>query len=736
MHQQSENQRDSVTRGRFRLLEGNILLPDGALPAGITQNESIMKSTLRRPLGPLLPATVALGLALSQIATADVQKPSPARPNVVFILCDDLGYGDLGVFFQNQGDGGRVPEVRMLATPGLDRFAAEGMQLRGHYTGAPVCAPARASLLLGVHQGHANVRDNQFDKALEDHHTLGSVMQQAGYRTACIGKWGLQGDKQMPAHPMKRGFDEYFGYISHGAGHMHYPKEDRKALYDGMNEVAADYDKCYTTDLFTARAKKFIISQARERREQPFFLYLAYDTPHAKTQIPSCEYPAGAGLNGGLQWLGSAGKMINTAVGNPDSWFYPEHEKATWNDPGRPGNAQPWPVVAKRYATMVRRIDDCVSDLVLTLRDLGIERETLVIFTSDNGPSKESYLKGRDANNYSKSFDPQFFRGYGPFDGIKRDCYEGGVRVGALARWPGTIPAGKVSLRASQFHDWMPTLCQAAGMPAPARTDGVSLLPELMGAAERPASTIYVEYFNGTKTPAYQDFLASRRKGSRGQMQMIRSGDLVGVRHDIGSHEDDFEIYDVVKDPGQRRNLAAGMTGLQQWMKDRVLRIRRPEASAPRVYMDSLPIPAASPPGRILPGLDARMLPIDVPWPVSEDGLAGIVPTVVTSPQSPPGEIESRHGLVFQGWLRIPHEGEYEFSLPDGCKGILKLHGATALDADRGTGAGKVRLAEGMHPILLSVVMDGKSPSPVLSWSASGKDREAVPAEYFVRTAE
>lgn len=141
------------------------------------------------------------------------------RPNVILILCDDLGYGDLGVFFQNDGAGNRKPRVPLNATPHLDALARQGVQLRGHYTAAPVCAPARGSLLSGVHQGHANVRNNQFDKALEDNHTLGSVMQQASYRTACIGKWGLQGGRGMPAHPLARGFDEYFGYITHKDGH-------------------------------------------------------------------------------------------------------------------------------------------------------------------------------------------------------------------------------------------------------------------------------------------------------------------------------------------------------------------------------------------------------------------------------------------------------------------------------------------------------------------------------------
>jgi arylsulfatase A-like enzyme len=654
------------------------------------------------------------------------------KPNIVFILCDDLGYGDLGVFFQNEGDGGRKPKVEMAATPRLDAIAAGGMQLRHHYTGAPVCAPARASLLLGVHQGHANVRDNQFDKALEDHHTLASVLKEAGYRSACIGKWGLQGGKEMPAHPMNRGFDEYFGYISHGAGHMHYPKEDNKKLHDGKEEVGADYDKCYTTDLFTARAKRFIIDHHAKQQEKPFFLYLAYDTPHAKTQAPSCAFPEGYGVKGGLQWLGTPGKMINTAVGKPDSWLYPEHQDATWNDPKR-GARRPWPDTAKRYATMVRRIDDCVHDLVVTLRDLGLEKNTLVVFTSDNGPSKESYLKGRDANGYPRSFDPGFFRGYGPFDGIKRDCFEGGVRVGAITYWPGTIPAGKTSPQASQFHDWMPTFCEMAGLPAPARSDGVSLLPELTGRGNRSASTIYVEYSNNSPTPNHEDFMPSRRGQPRRQMQMLRAGDFVGVRQNIQSHGDDFEIYDVAKDPGQRRNLARSMGDLQKRFKDRVLQIRRPNSTAPRTYMDSLAIPAVAPSSATVPGLEMQVIPNAVPWPVASLTAKQESRSMVGAPHSAEPAIGTAYGLIFSGWLKVPNEGSYAFSLPDGCRAILKLHEATVLDTDRGDGSNTVKLAAGFHPLFFSAAMKENSPAPELRWAAEGKEAAPVPAEAFWR---
>ena len=652
----------------------------------------------------------------------------PPRPNIIFILCDDLGYGDLGVFFQNHGAGGRMPKVGMKATPHLDELAAEGMQLRGHYCPAPVCAPSRASFLSGVHQGHANVRDNQFDKALEDNHTVASVLKEAGYHTVCIGKWGLQGGKKMPAHPLKRGFDEYFGYISHVAGHLHYPKEDGKKLHEGTRVVGPDYDKCYTTDLFTARAKKTLIEQHRDRKDQPLFLYLAYDTPHAKTQLPPCAYPAGGGVEGGVRWLGKPGRMINTATGVVDSWYYPEHGNATWDDPKRPGRANPWPDVAKRYATMVRRIDDCVFDLVTTLRDLDMERDTLVVFTSDNGPSMESYLKGKDAAGYPRDFNPGFFRGYGPFDGIKRDCYEGGVRVGAIVRWPGTVPAGKVSERASQFHDWMPTFAELAGIPAPARTDGVSMVPEITGKGDPAASTVYVEYTNGSKTPGQPDFLASRRNGVRKQMQMIREGNLVGVRYDIQSHDDDFEIYDVVKDPGQRENLAAGMKDRQQAMKDRVLQIRRPNASAPRPY-DDLAVPTDPPEGKTSAGLEMTVHKVNVPWAVDDRSLPAGSPEKVKELSLPASAGGEGHAVVFRGWIKVPVDDDYTFALPDTCRAVVKIHDATLIDADRGReSSGTIKLKAGLHPILLSV----RGGEPRLEWSTSTMKRSVVPAAAFV----
>jgi len=363
------------------------------------------------------------------------------QPNIIVILSDDLGYGDVGVLFQNQlrTTSTGAPS---LHTPHLDAMAADGVVLQGMYCPAPVCAPSRASLLTGTTQGHADLRDNAFDRALEDTINVATVLRQAGYATTAIGKWGLQGapgedgpadqpDDQCPAdwpgYPTKRGFDEFFGYVRHRDGHEHYPKEGlyrgAKQVWHDDREVSSSLDGCYTTDLFTARAKQWIDQHVSTDPDQPFFVYLAYDTPHAVLELPPCAYPTGGGRLGGLQWLGKPGAMINTAVGVPDSYYHPDYAAArSITDAGD----QEWPDVYRRYATSVRRIDDCVGDLLELLTDLDIDDQTLVIFTSDNGPSVESYLP--------EDIRTDFLQSHGPFDGIKRDCWEGGVRVGALVR--------------------------------------------------------------------------------------------------------------------------------------------------------------------------------------------------------------------------------------------------------------------------------------------------------------
>ncbi|XZE54579.1 sulfatase-like hydrolase/transferase [Planctomycetaceae bacterium SH139] len=675
------------------------------------------------------------------------------RPNIIFVLVDDMGYGDFGVFYQNQrlllNDRNR-PAHR---TPSIDQLANEGMRLPHHYCPAPVCAPSRASLLLGVHQGHANVRDNQFDKALEDNHNLATMLKQMGYKTAAIGKYGLQGGQEQeegespdwPAHPNRRGFDEYYGYMRHRDGHEHYPREGihrgRKQVWENMTEVSAGLDKCYTTDLFTARAKYFITEQVREAAEQPFFIYLAYDTPHAVLSLPTQAYPAGAGVKGGLQWLGTPGEMINTASGAADSYYHPDCADATWDhdaDPSTPEVA--WPDVQKRYATCVRRIDDGVGDILQLLKDLGIDNDTLIVFTTDNGPSVESYLP--------EAYEPIFFQSYGPYDGIKRDLLEAGVHVGAVVRWPALIPAGSSSGNwATTFWDWMPTFAEAAGGMPPARTDGVSLLPLLSGnVAEQRSSTVYSEYFQQGKTPAFKDFDVSNRGRRRRQMQLIREGDLVGVRYDVKSHQQPFEIYNIVEDMRQSKDLAAELPEIQAAMQARVLRLRRANASAQRPYDNEL-IPALD--GlETLPGLNWLAVAGDFAW-VPElqgqtsqwSGVAELPSESVqgASEQGASEAVSATHtASMFSGFIEVPQDGLYAFSLSTSGRALVRLHEAILLDADANYQAGqqwqsKMRLAKGKHAIRIYRLDEQPAGDFKFGWSGPGVAEGAVPATAFSR---
>ncbi|MFD0895469.1 sulfatase-like hydrolase/transferase [Luteolibacter ambystomatis] len=672
------------------------------------------------------------------LATALLAAGAAPKPNVIFILCDDLGYGDIGVFYQNLRKANNDRSEPWHFTPKLDAVAAEGLQLPHHYCPAPVCAPSRASLLLGVHQGHANIRDNQFDKALESNHTLGTVLKGAGYATACIGKWGLQGSGSTPtawaAYPTKRGFDYYYGYVRHGDGHEHYPKEGTyqgaKEVWDMNTEVSASLDKCYTADLWTARAKKWIVDQHAASSSQPFFLYLAYDTPHATCELPTMAYPAGGGLTGGLQWQGTPGAMINTAGGTVDGYMHPDYTGQTYDSDKNASTAEvAWPNVMKRYATTVRRLDDCVGDLIQTLKDLGIDNNTLIVFTTDNGVSDESYL--------STAMQPYFFNSFGPFDGIKRDCWEGGARVGALVRWPAGIPGNRVSNLPSQFQDWMPTFAELAGVPVPARVDGVSLVPTLENISGQKTPQVYTEYYFAGSTPSYSEFDVAKRGRARNQMQLIRSGNYVGVRYNIQSHADNFEIYDIVNDPKESVNLASTLTALQQQMKDKVLRMRRSDSGAARPY-DSEQVPPLTP-LQTTSGVEWKAYTGSFPWlpeltnltPVS-GGTVGI-PSLAIRPQ------DNDVALLFTGYLNVPGDGSYTFYLNADTRAFLRIHEAAVIDADFGYAGGTeksavMNLKAGKHPFRLYYAR-GSTGTPALSlqWSGPGVTRQAIAASAFSR---
>jgi arylsulfatase A-like enzyme len=692
-------------------------------------------------------AVLALAAAASPQMSQAVP-PGPVKPNIIFVLTDDLGRGDVGVFFQNSRRAANVRSEPWEVTPNLDRMAAEGVQLQDHYCPAPVCAPSRASLMLGVTQGHANIRDNQFDKALENNHTLATVLDQAGYETIAVGKWGLQGNAKgenspstWPAYPTKRGFEYFFGYARHSDGHEHYPKEGlyagHKQVWDGTNEVSANLDKCYTADLWTAWTKQWIVNHERTNSAQPFFIYLAYDTPHAFTEYPATAYPPGGGLHGGVQWLGTPHHMINTAEGKIDSYVDPLYASATWDDDHNPATPEvPWPEMDKRYATSTKRIDNAVGDVIQLLKDLNIDTNTMVVFTSDNGPYASFVEEPKFMANSPPNSIPTFFRSYGRFDGIKRDCWEGGLRVPGLVRWPGHIPAGRIVTRPSALYDWLPTFADMAGVPVPARADGESLLPELTGnGIQRDRGYLYFEYYEVHRTPSYKDFAPSHRGRLRHQMQVLRVGDYLGVRYDIQSAADPFEIYAVRTDPQETNNLAAQMPALEQRLQDMALQARRPNRSAPRPYDNEL-VPASAV-TEVVPGVEWKAYEGAFPWVPDLETLEPVASGVTAHPTLTVRTRADNIGLFFSGYLKISTAGDYVFHLWTDTGGLLRIHDATVIDADFGhvpgrEASGRIRLKAGLHPFRLYYARRADGPPALdLSWNTPGMPEQPIPDDVF-----
>ncbi len=689
-----------------------------------------MHANLRNLLLILL--TVCSTLAEAQPSATGSQS---TKPNIIFILVDDMGWGDLGVFWQQQRMKANDRSEPWQFTPSLDAMAKNGAMLTNHYCAAPVCAPSRASLLLGQSQGHANIRNNQFDKELLDTYTMPSVLKQAGYTTSLVGKWGLQGaDAEAPnwlAHPLNRGFDYSYAYIRHRDGHEHYPKEGiyrgKKEVWENKTEVSAGLDKSFTTDLWTAKAKDIIKEQAGKK--EPFFMYLAYDVPHAVLELPTQAYPQGGGLKGGLQWLGTPGKMINTASGTPDSYIHPDYAKATYDHDKNAATPEvAWPDVYRRYASLCRRIDDGVGDIMQLLKDLKIDQNTMVVFTSDNGPSVESYLK--------EDYEPVFFNSFGPFDGIKRDVWEGGVRMPTLVQWPGTIPASQVSDRPSALYDWLATFADAAQVPAPARTDGVSLLPSLTGKGTQRDGIVYIEYEQGGTTPTFEEFLPSHRNRRRNQMQKIRMGDHVGVRYGIESADDDFEIYNVVDDPQEATNLAGqdAYRAMQKTFKEKVIQVRRPDPEAPRPY-DMAPMAAVEVPAKLTPGLRWVAHAGQFPWVA--DLTARQTTQTGTTPTVKMDQIDLKEGMISQeGYLKVPKDGTYQFTMQGEGSFVFRLHEALVLDRSYPDQPAlslplstTVHLKAGYHPFRIYYHHTGKAkPRLDWTWQADGLAEQAVPA--------
>lgn len=434
---------------------------------------SSVLSSFRTVARALLAGFGTLLLAASDAAAARNQPP-----NIVYIIADDLGYGDLGCYGQ-----------KLIRTPRLDQLAREGMRFTQFYSGAPLCAPARCVLMTGLHTGHARIRTNA-DRPLEPgDRTLAEMLKAAGYATGGFGKWGL-GKENSTGAPWKKGFDVFFGFLDQTDAHNHFPehlwRNDQRV---DIPENKGGQMRIYAPDLTTQEALDFI----RRNRERPFFVYGAFTPPHAEVQAPEeavAEY---------------RGK-------------WPEPKKFEGSRTYRP---QENPRAVR--AAMITRLDRDIGRIVDLLEELKLAENTLVIFTSDNGPITAG---GQD---------PDFFDSNGPLRDRKFTLYEGGIRVPFIARWPGRIRAGTTETLVSDFADVFPTFAELAGAKAPAGLDGVSIAPSLFGSPARQAKRdhLYWEY---------------------APQQAVRQGDWKVFRAAPGRP---VELYNLANDIGETRNVAA-----------------------------------------------------------------------------------------------------------------------------------------------------------------------------------
>jgi arylsulfatase A-like enzyme len=368
------------------------------------------------------------------------------QPNIVLILADDLGYGDLSCYGQKK-----------IKTPRLNQMAKEGVRFTNHYSGFTVCSPSRCALMTGKHMGHATVKGNGGRLRKEDI-TVPMLMKQAGYKTCMIGKWGLVGRSGHLGSPNNKGFDHFFGFDNQGFAHFYYPeylwRNDQKVLYPKNYDlrVNGEYKKgkgTYSHDEFAKEALQFI----RDNTENPFFLYLPFAIQHAELTVPQDSMAPYLKL----KW---PEKPKIEGKGNTGGGAYGSQYKGGYCGQSHPNAA---------YAGMISRMDGNVGRILDLLDELKLSENTLVIFSSDNGTSPEG---GQSL---------KFFNSAGPLSGAKRSMKEGGIRVPTIARWPGKIKPGRTSDHPIAFWDFLPTACELAGVDPPSDIDGISYLPELLG---------------------------------------------------------------------------------------------------------------------------------------------------------------------------------------------------------------------------------------------------------------
>lgn len=454
-------------------------------------------------------AFVASGFA----SPADQLLGAERKPNVVFILADDLGYRELGSFGQ-----------KLIKTPHLDRLASQGMRLTQHYCGNAVCAPSRCVLVTAKHPGHAIVRSNKSTPPEgqwpipDDEVTIFELMQKQGYVTGAFGKWGLGGPASS-GEPLSQGVTRFFGYNCQSHAHSYYPSylwDDYRHFplkneppvpghaslakgTDSANPRSYDIFKGqdYAPDRINEQALKFV----RDNKDRPFCLYYPTVIPHVALHVPDEELKPYLDLS--------------------------------WNDPPftRDGGYGYTPHFTPRaaYAAMITRMDRYIGNLLNLLDELKLADNTIVVFSSDNGTT-----------HLGKEVDYTFFKSVGELRGLKGSLYEGGVRVPTLVRWPGHVKAGSSNDRISGFEDWMPTLLELTGgsVNAPANIDGISLAPTLLGKEQEAREFLYREF------PSY------------GGQQTIRVGDWKAVRQNMTKGNMKVELYNIANDIGEMHDVA------------------------------------------------------------------------------------------------------------------------------------------------------------------------------------
>ena len=421
--------------------------------------------------------------------TAAQGQPRTGPPNIILIQADDLGYGDLSAYGQGK-----------FQTPGIDRLASEGIRFTNYYSGSTVCAPSRAALMTGMHTGHAWIRGNGEIPLRAEDVTIAMLLRDVGYRTAVIGKWGL-GTAGTTGQPDKKGFEYSFGFLDHRHAHRQYTDH----LYRNAERVPVDPERDYVNDLFSREAESFVT----RNDPKPFFLYLNYTVPHAELRVPEDSLAR------------FRGRFPETPFVNAQADAKPFG--ATPDGASLGYRSQPTPHAA--FAAMITRMDRDIGRLIDVINERRMSERTLIMFVSDNGPHQEG------------GGDPAFFLSSGGLRGIKRDLYEGGIRVPMVARWVGTIPAGRVSYHEWAHWDMLPTLAEFAGAKVPAGIDGLSMARALRGEQQPRHEFMYWEFHE------------------RGFQQAVRMDYWKAVRLKKGAP---LELYDLPNDPTEQHDVAYG----------------------------------------------------------------------------------------------------------------------------------------------------------------------------------